>query len=511
MTADTKDKLNHNSNPDPIEKLDHVMHARREKLMQLIELGINPYPYRYYKTHTIESTLSEFDRITEAEENISLAGRLMSLRLMGKAAFADIQEEEHRIQVYFKKNIIGDEQWELFRLLDIGDIVGVTGELFTTRTGERTLKVKELTLLAKNLRPLPAVKEKEDEVWFRWDDKEDRYRNRTLDLILNNDSRKILLQRSSIVREIRSFMDKNGFLEVETPSMQPLYGGAAARPFVTHYNALDQDFYLRIADELYLKRLITGDLPRVYEIAKDYRNEGIDRLHSPEFTMLECYCAYEDYNYCADLIERLISQLAERVLGFHKIDFDNHEIDLTPPYSRTAMVDLILEKCGVEIVGRNRDELANEMKACGIEIEKAWGIGKLIDELFSKKVEPELIQPTFVFDYPIELSPLAKKHRSKPGLVERFELFIGGLEVCNAFSELNNPIDQRQRFEEQARLLAEGDEEAHPIDYDFLQTLEIGMPPTAGLGVGIDRLVMLLTGASSLRDVILFPTLRHKN
>ena len=493
------------------EKLDHVMRARLEKLTRLRELGVNPFPYGFSKTHTVESALSDFDKLSESEEIVKLAGRVLSVRLMGKAAFTHIQEEAHRIQLYFKMNLLEELDWEVFQLGDIGDIFGVSGTLFTTRTGERTLKVSKLTLLSKNIRPLPAIKEKDDTVWFKWEDKEEVYRNRTVDLILNRESRQKLIARSLITREIRNFLDDDGFLEVETPIMQSMYGGANAKPFVTHYNALDHDYYLRIADELYLKRLIAGGIPKVYEIAKDFRNEGIDRFHSPEFTMMECYAAYEDYHYCMDLVERMFTRLAINVLKKDVFEYDNNEISLKTPFKRSTMADLVKEKCGIDIIGRNRDELAKEVTDLGIHVDSTWGAGKIIDELFSEKVEQELIQPTFVLDYPVELSPLAKKHRSIEGLVERFELFIAGMEVANSFSELNDPIDQRSRFEEQARLKAAGDDEAQPIDEDYLQALEIGMPPTGGLGMGIDRLVLILTGADSLRDVILFPTLRPRS
>ncbi len=494
-----------------IDDLDHVMKTRLEKLEKIKELGIDPFPYKYERTLSVAGAHADFEELSKHETALKLSGRIMSMRVMGKASFAHIQEEGVKIQVYFKKNVIGEELWELFKLLDIGDIIGAEGVLFTTKTGEKTLRVDKFELLSKNIRPLPAVKEKFGKTWFKWDDKEERYRNRTLDLILNSDSRETLVKRSRIIHEIRYYLDNSGFIEVTTPILQPLYGGAAAKPFKTYYNSLDNDFYLRIADELYLKRLIAGDIPRVYEIGSDFRNEGIDRLHSPEFTMLEFYVAYEDYNFCADFFEKLMVHLVDTVLGNRIVKFGDHEIDLNPPFKRLSMDKLIKEGCGINIVNRNRDELANEIEALGIETHKSWGVGKLIDELFSEKFEPDLIQPTFIMDYPIELSPLAKKHRSKPGLVERFELFVGGYEIANAFSELNDPLDQKARFEEQVRLRDTGDEEAHPIDEDYIRSLEIGMPPTAGLGTGIDRLVMILTNESAIRDVIPFPTLRPKN
>ncbi|NQU06634.1 MAG: lysine--tRNA ligase [Calditrichaeota bacterium] len=494
------------------EDLNHVMLARLEKLKKIKELGVDPFPHSCERTHSAAKVLSDFDNLRDNETTISLTGRLISLRLMGKAAFAHIQDEDTKIQIYVKRDNVGQETWQLFKLLDIGDIVGVTGRLFITRTEERTLEVSDFMLLAKNLRPLPSTKEKDGQRWHEWSDKDEKYRHRNIDLIVNPETRKVFQQRSFIISEIRKYFDEQmGFIEVETPVLQPLYGGAAARPFVTHHHALDRQLYLRIADELYLKRLITGGFNRVYEIAKDFRNEGLDRFHSPEFTMLECYASYEDYYFSMTLLEELLPSLAMKLHGSTTLEWEGNSIDLSTPFQRMQMVDLARDKTGIEIVNRNRDDLAHEIKQLGINIEPEWGTGKLIDELFSEKIEPELIQPTFVIDYPVELSPLAKKHRTEDGLVERFELFIGGHEIANSFTELNDPIDQRQRFEEQARLRAAGDDEATPVDEDFLQSLEVGMPPTTGLGVGIDRLVMLLTGCDSIRDVILFPTLRDKN
>ncbi|MFC2149874.1 lysine--tRNA ligase [Calditrichota bacterium] len=491
--------------------LNHVMTARREKLAAIKEHGINPFPYSYIRTHKIADIQADFESIAENSTEVSVAGRILSIRLMGKAAFCDLQDEADNIQLYFKKNIIGDDAWDLFKLLDIGDIIGLEGTLFITRTGERSIEVHKLTLLTKNLRPLPAVKETGDKVYNRWDDKEERYRKRTIDLILNRDSRDVFVARSKIVSEIRHFLGEHDFLEVETPVLQPLYGGAAARPFTTFYNALDRDLYLRIADELYLKRLIAGGLNRVYEIAKDFRNEGVDRMHSPEFTMLEWYAAYEDYNFNMELFENMMHSIMDNIFPGKELTWNDKPIDLNRKFTRATMAGLVMEHAGVDIIGRDRDELANEVRELGIEVTPRMGVGKMIDELFSEKVEPTLHNPTFVMDYPVELSPLAKRHRDDPRLVERFELFMGGMEVANAFSELNDPIDQRARFEDQARLLKDGDDEAAPVDEDFLETLEIGMPPTAGLGTGIDRLTMLLTGASAIRDVILFPALRPKS
>lgn len=492
------------------EELNHVMRSRREKLEQIREMGVNPFPYSYEKTHELKAIHAAFDKLKETKEPVSVAGRLISIRLMGKASFAHIQDEGEKIQVYLKKDIIGEFSWNVFKLLDRGDIIGIKGILFTTKTGENTIEVKELTLLSKNLRPLPAVKEKDDQVWNEWADKEEKYRHRPVDLIVNLHSRDVFLKRSLIVAEIRNILNSKGFIETETPILQPLYGGAAARPFITHHNALDRQLYLRIADELYLKRLIAGGFPRVYEISKDFRNEGIDRLHSPEFTMMECYTAFEDYTFCMNLMEELLPEVAQRVLGTKIVRISDIDINLEPPFDRFTMADLIREKSDIDILNRDRNSLAEEVEALGIEVRPEWGVGKIIDELFSEKIEHDLINPTFVMDYPVELSPLAKRHRSNPGLVERFELFMGGYEIANSFSELNDPDDQRQRFEEQVRLKEAGDEEATPIDENYLQTLEVGMPPTAGLGMGIDRIVMLFTGCTAIRDVILFPILRSR-
>ncbi len=496
---------------DVYEELDRVMRARRDKLQKIYELGFNPYPNVYKRTHNIVSLLSTFDDLSESKERVSIAGRLTSIRLMGKAAFTHIQDDTGKLQLYFRKDIVGDLNWELFTLLDIGDIIGAEGYLFLTKTNEKTLHIDNFTLLSKSLRPLPATKEKGEQTWYRWDDKEERYRHRPIDLILNRDSREILLKRCLIVKELRNFFDSKGFIEVETPVLQPIYGGANARPFITHHKTFNRDLFLRIADELYLKRAIIGGIPRVYEIAKDFRNEGIDRMHSPEFTMCEAYAAYEDYQFAANLIEELLYKIAISINNSPTTQWDGQMIDFTPPFNRIYMPQIIKDKVGIDIINRNRDELLTEAQNVGITVESNWSAGQVIDAIFSEKIQPELINPTFVFDYPIELSPLAKRHRSVNGLVERFELFVGGLELVNAFSELNDPIDQRHRFEEQARRRAEGDEEMPPIDEDFLSALELGMPPTAGLGLGVDRLAMLLTGASSIRDVILFPILKPRN
>lgn len=490
------------------DRIGPVLQVRREKLARVRELGIDPYPPSFPLTTSVREVLERFDHWQESGEEVAVAGRIIAHRRMGKAAFCDLLDEESRIQIYFKRDNLTPQEWELFDLLDLGDIIGLKGTCFTTRTGEPTIAVKSYKLLAKSLRPLPAVKEKEGRVWYKWDDPDQRYRHRSIDLILNQDSRSRLIKRSLITRELRRFFEEKGFLEVETPILQPIYGGAAARPFITYHHLIDRPLYLRIADELYLKRLIAGGIHRVFEIGKDFRNEGIDRLHSPEFTMLEAYAAYQDYYWAASLMEELFPQLGESINRSPYISFQGKEIDLTPPYRRLSMVEAVKEVCGIEILGRTREELNWEANRLGIEVDPSWSAGKILDEIFSLFIQPHLIQPTFVMDYPVEISPLAKRHRDNPLLVERFELFIGGLEVVNSFSELNDPLDQRQRFQEQAENRAKGDEEAHPLDEDFLTALEIGMPPTAGIGIGVDRLAMLLTSATSIREVIFFPFLR---
>lgn len=494
----------------PHQEWNFLMDVRREKLERIRGLGINPYPPAFSVDHSVAEILTKFEQLKEDKAIVKVAGRITARRVMGKAAFCDLFDGENRIQIYFKKENLVPIDWELFQLVDIGDILGLEGTCFTTHTGEPTIAVKAFHLLTKSLRPLPAVKEKGEKVWYKWDDPDERYRHRTIDLILNRDSRERLIKRCLITRELRSFFEEKGFLEVETPILQPLYGGAAARPFVTYHHLIDRPLYLRIADELYLKRLIAGGIHRVFEIGKDFRNEGLDRLHSPEFTMLEAYAAYQDYLWAAELMEELFPRLGERVNGSLKLDFEDLVIDLTPPYRRIVMGEAIQEACGLDILRCSREELTETAHRFGIPIANDWSKGKIIDEIFSTLVQPQLIAPTFVIDYPVELSPLAKRHRHHPELVERFELFIGGLEIVNAFSELNDPIDQRKRFEEQAQARARGDEEAHPLDEDFLTALEVGMPPTAGLGIGVDRLAMLLTSASSIREVIFFPFLKPK-
>lgn len=496
-----------------MEDYNQLMQIRREKLQKIREMGFNPYPYEFAQTHKSNDIKENFEVLEEKE--VSIAGRMMSVRLMGKAAFCHIQDEQGRIQAYVRKNEVGDEVFELFKILDIGDHVGIKGLVFKTRTGEISVFAKELTLLSKSLRPLPIVKEKEEDgqkvVYDQFADKEMRYRQRYVDLVVNPEVKDVFVKRSRIISAIREFLDNNDFLEVETPILQPIYGGAAARPFVTHHNALDIKLYLRIADELYLKRLIAGGFDRVYEISKDFRNEGMDRFHNPEFTMLELYVAYKDYKWMMDFVEQLFGHVAQKVLGTTKLQFGEYEIDLQAPWRRLTMYDAIKEYTGVDISGMDEQALRATADDLHIELSPEMGAGKIIDEIFGELVEPKLIQPTFIMDYPLEMSPLAKKHRENPRIVERFEPIIGGKEVANAFSELNDPIDQKERFEDQLKLKARGDLEAQEMDEDYIRALEIGMPPTAGLGIGIDRLIMLFTGQSSIRDVILFPQMRPES
>lgn len=487
-----------------------LVKRRYEELEELNSKGFETFAYSYDVNSNSKNIKDNF--VEGEDKNVKIAGRIMALRRMGKASFAHIVDGAGRIQIYLKKDEIG-EVYDAFKLLDIGDIIGVEGFVFKTKTGEISVHVREMKLLAKSLRPLPIAKEIIDEegnkkIFDQFADKELRYRQRYVDLIVNPDIKDVFIKRSKIVSAIRTFLDKNGYLEVETPILQPLYGGAAAKPFVTHHNTLDMDLYLRIADELYLKRLIVGGFDGVYEISKDFRNEGMDKSHNPEFTMLELYVPYKDYNWMMEFVEDTFEFVCNQVFGTLEFKFEDNNISFKKPWKRVSMVDALLEKTGLNVLDASIEELKSEAKKHGIEIASIHSRAKLIDELFSETVEHELIQPTFVIDYPIELSPLAKKHRTKEGVVERFEGFVVGREICNAFSELNDPIDQRNRFESQSKMKEAGDEEAHQIDEDFLRALEYGMPPTAGLGIGIDRITMLLTNQSSIRDVIFFPQMK---
>ncbi|MBR4584373.1 MAG: lysine--tRNA ligase [Bacteroidales bacterium] len=490
---------------------------RREALKELINLGINPYPAPEFKVTTnTKDILDRFsdDNLPEDLKDISIAGRMMSRRIMGNASFAELQDEKGRIQLYFRRDDIceGEDKTmynQVFKkLLDIGDIIGVKGFAFRTQMGEISVHVKEFTVLSKSLHPLPIVKEKDGKVYDAFSDPEQRYRNRSMDLIVNPQVKEAFIKRTMLTNSMRQFLNAKGYLEVETPILQPMYGGAAARPFKTHHNTLDQTLYLRIADELYLKRLIVGGFDGVYEFAKDFRNEGMDRFHNPEFTQMELYVAYKDYNWMMNLVEEMVEKIAIDTNGSTKVQVGENIIDFKRPWKRFTMFEAIEHFSGIDISKMDEAELREVAKKVGVEVDDSMGKGKLIDEIFGECCESKLIQPTFITDYPIEMSPLAKKHRSKEGLVERFEAVCNGKEICNAYSELNDPVDQRYRFEQQLLLAKRGDEEAMMLDEDFLTAMEIGMPPTAGLGIGIDRLSMIMTNSVSIQDVLFFPQMR---
>ncbi len=497
-----------------VEELNELMRRRREELDELRKRNVNPYPYSFDRTNLSQEIIDGF-KDDAPQHDVAMAGRIMSIRRMGKASFCHIQDMQGKIQVYLKKDDIG-EVYDAFKLMDIGDIIGVKGYVFRTKMGEVSVHARQLELLSKSLRPLPIVKEKIDEqgnkhVFDPFADKELRYRQRYVDLVVSPHVREVFLKRSKIMQSIRNYFDARGYIEVETPILQPIYGGAFARPFIAHHNALDIDLYLRIADELYLKRLIVGGYDGVYEFAKDFRNEGMDKFHNPEFTMLEIYVAYKDYVWMMDFVEDLISTAAQHVNGMTTWKVGDNEIKFGKPWKRISLYDSIKEYSGRNLRGMSEQDLKKACKDLHVEVEPNSDVGTLIDELFSRFVQPNLIQPTFITDYPIEMSPLAKKHRTEAGLVERFEAFINGQELCNAFSELNDPIDQRQRFEEQMKLRARGNDEAQVLDEDYLRALEYGMPPTAGLGIGIDRLTMLFTNQESIRDVIFFPQMKPEH
>lgn len=479
-----------------------LIQVRREKLVQLKKTGINPYGERFDFTHHASQIVKDFEQYEG--QQVSLAGRIMAKRGHGKAGFANIQDATGQIQIYARLNDLGDESYQLYKVLDIGDIIGVSGEVFKTRMGEVTVSIKEISLLTKSLRPLP-------EKWHGLKDIELRYRQRYLDLIVNPEVKETFVLRSKIIQEIRSFLSGNDFLEVETPMMQPIAGGAAARPFKTYHNALDMNLFLRIAPELYLKRLIVGGFEKVFEINRSFRNEGISTKHNPEFTMLELYQAYADYESMMDLAETLITTLVERVLGSTSINFQERQIDFSRPWKRLSMLEAVKHYAGLDLSTLTDENLARKAaKELGVKTENSDTWGQILNKIFEEKVESELVQPTFIYDYPIEISPLAKRKEDSPELTYRFELFINGWEIANAFSELNDPADQRERFMFQLEKRKAGDDEAHMMDDDYVNALEYGMPPTGGLGIGIDRLVMLLTNSPSIRDVILFPLMRSK-
>lgn len=492
---------------------------RREKLQQLIEMGVNPYPYKFDVTHSSRDVKQNAESLIKEEggpepERVSLAGRVMTRRIMGKAAFFNLQDSSGTVQIYIRRDDVGVEEYNTIfkKLVDIGDIVGIKGFVFKTRTGELTVHAEHFELLTKTLRPIPVAKEVEEDgvkkVYDAFSDKETRYRQRYIDLVVNPHIREVFLKRTKMVQTMRNFMAQKGYLEVETPILQPIYGGASARPFITHHNTLDMDLYLRVANELYLKRLIVGGFEGVFEFAKDFRNEGMSRFHNPEFTQVELYVAYKDYNWMMDFVEEMLEKTALELHTKTIVTVGDNEIDFKRPFKRIPMLDAIKEYTGRDISGLSLKELKAVAHDLNVHVDETMGTGKIIDEIFGEYVEPKLIQPTFITDYPIEMSPLAKKHRIKEGLVERFELICNGKEICNAFTELNDPLDQRNRLEEQARLRADGDEEAMTVDEDFLRALEFGMPPTVGLGVGIDRLAMIMTNQDSIRDVLFFPHMR---
>jgi len=483
-------------------RLERITSQKLESLNRIRGKGINPYPHCYHPSHAIKEAVALFEQGGKAE-SISLAGRIMARRSMGKMVFADIRDGSGKIQLCFRYDLLGKEEFELLDEIDIGDIIGAEGRLFRTKAGEITLEVSHFTMLCKSLRPLP-------EKWHGLADVEKRYRKRYLDLISNEETRNMFILRSKIITAIRNFLDSHGFVEVETPVLQPEAGGATAIPFITHYNVLDNDFYLRIALELHLKRLIVGGFDKVYEVGRAFRNEGISVKHNPEFTLLECYQAYSDYNDMMSLVEKMVSDVAREVLGDTKISINGNTINLAPPWQRVYLRDAIKNYCEIDFEDYpDATSLRAKMEEKGMEVDPNKGRGKLIDELISTFVEPNLVQPTFLIDYPVEMSPLAKRKRGNERLVERFEGFINGMEIANAFTELNDPIDQRERFKQRMREKVRN-EEVEVADEDFLEALEYGMPPTGGLGIGIDRLVMLLTGQSSIREVILFPQLKTK-
>jgi lysyl-tRNA synthetase class 2 len=487
--------------PQAAPPLAELMRTRREKVRALAEKGVLSYPYKYDRTHHIAELEADFDKLANEETVVRVAGRVRLKRKMGKASFADITDQTGRFQIYVKKNIVGDEVYEVFDTVDLGDIIGVEGTLFVTRTGQQTIQVQSFELLTKALHPLPDKHSGLTDV-------ETRYRRRYADLIVNPEVREVFVQRSRIIQLIRDYLNQRGFLEVETPILQPLYGGGNAVPFKTHHERLHRDLYLRIADELYLKRLLVGGYEKVWEYCKDFRNEGIDRLHNPEFSMIELYWAYADYRDMAGLLEEMLRQVVYELHGSYKINYGEHEIDFEPPFRWVSMIDSIREATGLDFYPMNYETALAEAKKLEVDEEGLINKGKVIEAVWEAKVEATLIQPTFITDFPVEISPLAKKHREKEGLTERFELFIAAQEMGNAFSELNDPVDQIQRFLQQGKALQEGDEEAQPLDDDFITALAYGMPPTAGLGFGVDRLVMLLTNQHNISDVILFPQMK---
>ena len=488
--------------------------GRRESLQELRDMGINPYPAAEYPTNAFSTEIRDSFKDEEEPRQVCIAGRMMSRRVMGKASFAEIQDSKGRIQVYISRDdLCPGEDKDLYnkvfkRLLDIGDFVGIKGFVFRTQTGEISVHAQELTLLSKALKPLPIVKYKDGVAYDKFDDPELRYRQRYVDLVVNDGVKDTFLQRATVLRTLRKVLDEAGYTEVETPTLQMIAGGASARPFITHFNALDQDMYMRIATELYLKRLIVGGFEGVYEIGKNFRNEGMDRNHNPEFTCMELYVQYKDYNWMMSFTEKLLETICIAVNGKPEREIDGQMVSFKAPYRRLPILDAIKEKTGFDCDGKTEDEIRQFCLSKGMDVDETMGKGKLIDELFGEFCEGTFIQPTFITDYPVEMSPLTKMHRSKPGLTERFERMVNGKELANAYSELNDPIDQEERFIEQMKLADKGDDEAMIIDQDFLRALQYGMPPTSGIGIGIDRLVMLMTGKTFIQEVLFFPQMK---
>lgn len=487
---------------------------RRQSLDELRKLGVEPYPAALYDVNAWSTDIKSEFKDDDEHRLVTIAGRIMSRRIMGKASFIELMDSKGRIQIYITRDdICPGENKDLYntvfkKLMDIGDFVGITGFVFRTQTGEISVHAETLTLLSKSLKPLPVVKVKDGVTFDKFTDPELRYRQRYVDLLVNDDVRDIFVKRTRIFDAMRAFFNQYGYLEMDTPVLQSIPGGAAARPFITHMNALDIDLYLRIANELYLKRLIVGGFEGVYEFSRNFRNEGMDRTHNPEFTVMEIYVAYKDYQWMMEFTEQMLEHISLKVLGTTRVKVGDHELDFKAPYKRVTMIDAIREHTGIDISGMDENQLRDVCRELGVEQDETMGKGKLIDEIFGEKAEGQYIQPTFIIDYPIEMSPLCKRHRENPELTERFELMVNGKELANAYSELNDPVDQRERFEEQLRLSEKGDDEAMFIDQDFLRALEYGMPPTSGMGIGMDRLAMLLTGQTTIQEVLLFPMMR---